>query len=107
MKRMVELAYIIGQPQPCAINIELNNFGKSADMLSNTNPNLEEDLAAWIREHIDLSPKGIIDRFDGLRPRFYEVVRLGHFGHPDKEVEFFPWEKLDITNSLKKQFLNN
>jgi S-adenosylmethionine synthetase len=103
----VELAYIIGQPQPCAINIELNYFGKSADMLSNTTPNLAEDLTVWIREHIDLSPKGIIERFDGLRPRFYEVTRQGHFGHPDNEVEknfrMFPWEETDIADILVRK----
>jgi S-adenosylmethionine synthetase len=106
----VELAYIIGLPQPCAINIELNNFDKSAEMLSNTQPHLAEELTAWIREHIDLSPRGIIDRFDGLRPRFYEVARQGHFGHPDSEHEktfrLFPWEKTDIADSLKEFYLN-
>lgn len=106
----VELAYIIGQPQPCAINIELKNFGKSAGMLSNTKPYLAEDLAAWIRKHIDLSPKGIIERFDGLRPRFYEVVRQGHFGHSYNGVEkifrMFPWEETDIADTLEEHFLN-
>ena len=106
----VELAYIIGLPQPCAINIELNNFDKSAEMLTNTQPNLVEELTAWIREHIDLSPRGIIDRFDGLRPRFYEVARQGHFGHPDSEHEktfrLFPWEETDIAESLKEFYLN-
>ena len=101
----VELAYIIGQPQPCAINIELNHFGKSEDKLSNSNPNLADDLAAWIRKHIDLSPKGIIERFDGLRPRFYEVTRQGHFGHSDNEAEknfqVFPWEETDLADVLK------
>ena len=83
----VELAYIIGQPQPCAINIEFNNFDKASDNLSNSNPNLAEDLAQWIRENIDLSPKGIIERFDGLRPRFYEVTQRGHFGQTDDMFE--------------------
>ena len=76
-------------------------------MLSNTTPNLAEDLTVWIREHIDLSPKGIIERFDGLRPRFYEVTRQGHFGHPDNEVEknfrMFPWEETDIADILVRK----
>ena len=107
----VELAYIIGQPQPCAINIELNNFDKNSDKLSNSNHNLAEDLAQWIRENIDLSPKGIIERFDGLRPRFHEVTQRGHFGHPDDQLEksfrYFPWEETDIADSLAEHFLNN
>ena len=107
----VELAYIIGQPQPCAINIELNNFDKVSDKLSNSNPNLAENLAQWIRENIDLSPKGIIERFDGLRPRFYEVTQRGHFGQTDDMFErkqrYYPWEKTDIADSLAEHFLSN
>ena len=101
----VELAYIIGQPHPCAINIELNNFGKRADKRSDSNSNLSEALIAWIREHIDLSPKGIIERFDGLRPRVREVTRQGHFGHShdkqEKNFLLFPWEQTDIADYLQ------
>ena len=104
----VELAYIIGQPQPCALNIELNNFDKRAKKPSDSSPHLAEELATWIREHIDLSPKGIIERFDGLKPRFYEVTRQGHFGHPDdyreKNFRLFPWEETDIADSLESVF---
>lgn len=107
----VELAYIIGMQYPCAINIELNNFDKNSDKLSNSNTNLAEDLAQWIRRNINLSPKGIIERFDGLRPRFCEVVKQGHFGHSDdifeRKLRDYPWEKTDIANSLAEQFLNN
>lgn len=107
----VELAYIIGQPQPCAINIELDNFDKDSEKRSNSNPNLAEDLTQWIRENIDLSPKSIIERFDGLEPRFHEVSLLGHYGHPDDQLEksfrYFPWEETDIADSLAKLFLNN
>ena len=106
----VELAYIIGQPQPCAINIELNNFGQSVDKLPNSNPKLADDLATWICDHIDLSPKGIIELFDGLRPRYHEVVRQGHFGHPgngnENTFRVFPWEETDIANTLKEFFLH-
>ena len=106
----VELAYMIGLPQPCAINIELNNFDKSVDHFSNGNPHLAEELATWIREHIDLSPKGIIERFDGQKPRFYEVTRRGHFGHKEdifeKKLQYFPWEKTDLSDTLTECFLN-
>ena len=106
----VELAYMIGLPQPCAINIELNNFDKCVDKLSNSNPNLAEELASWIKEHIDLSPKGIIERFDGQKPRFYEVTRGGHFGHIGDRLEkrdpYFHWEKTDLADTLAEHFLN-
>ncbi len=104
----VELAYMIGMPQPCALNIELDNSGRHSGKPHNDNPNLAEDLETWIVDHIDLSPKGIIERFDGLKPRFYEVTRRGHFGHADNELEkslqLFPWEETDIADSLKEYF---
>ena len=100
----VELAYMIGMPQPCAINIELSNFDERAHK-SSDNPHLAEDLVKWIGEHIDLSPKGIISKFDGLKPRFREVTRRGHFGHPDNDYEkafrLFPWEETDIADYLQ------
>ena len=99
---------MIGMPQPCALNIELDNSGRHSGKPNNGNPHLAEDLETWIVDHIDLSPKGIIERFDGLKPRFYEVTQRGHFGHADNELEkslqLFPWEATDIADSLKEYF---
>lgn len=82
----VELAYMIGQPQPCAINVTLNK-----------NHLLEEKLAAWIMENIDLSPKGIIDLFDGSFTRYLYLSKNGHFGYNGEGITrcgaaaFTPW----------------
>jgi len=91
----VELAYMIGVPQPCSINIELNR-----------NQELSDRIIAWIREHIDLSPKGIMERFDASVPRYSTVTLFGHFGITDRELSSqgyqrnFPWEKVEL-GSLK------
>ena len=94
----VELAYMIGLPQPCAINVTLN-----------TNHSLEEKIVCWIRNHIDLLPKGIIKRFDGNTPRYLHVTRNGHFGRTAEQMgkkqlaSFTPWEKIDIAEQIKNE----
>jgi len=48
-------------------------------------------LTKWIQENVDLTPKGIIDRFDLFRPIYKPTTNYGHFGKPG-----MPWEKLDL-----------
>lgn len=83
----VELAYDIGRAKPCAINLEMNRRMRYA-----------EKLKAYILEHIDLTPSGIIERFEGGYPRNLHLARYGHFGKTDKEMKqeenqrLYPWE---------------
>lgn len=53
----VELSYMIGVPQPCAINVDLNR-----------NHVLSEAVKTWIKDNIDLTPIGIMVRFKGSKP---------------------------------------
>ena len=72
----IQLSYAIGVKQPTSIYVESNGYSKS--------------IEKFIRENIDLSPKGIIDRFDMFNFYNYsENCIYGHFG--DKDV---PWEKI-------------
>lgn len=93
----VELSYVIGEPQPCAIKVELKN--------AHTTPiaNLDKQIEMYIKEHIDLTPKGIIERFFpcGINPIFYNTARNGHFGYNDNET-YYPWESLDFSNNLRE-----
>ncbi len=98
----VELAYMIGVPQPCAINICLNRNHEIAD-----------SLVQWIRENIDLSPKGIMQLFDGGLPRYNIVTQCGHFGVTDNQQakggdnNYFPWEKTYLSAILKDNFIDS
>ena len=91
----VELSYMIGVPQPSSINIELNR-----------NQDRIDDIIQWIKDHVDLSPSGIIRRFDGGYPRNLHTARYGHYGKTDKEMEdkaiarIYPWERTDIAYDL-------
>ena len=75
----VELSYIISEPQPCAIKVELKNAHQTPIV------NLDRQIEKYIKENIDLTPKGIIDRFFpcGISPIFYNTARNGHFGYND------------------------
>ena len=90
----VELAYMIGVPTPSAINIELDS-----------NCQQQEKIITWIRGNIDLTPKGIIERFNGSYPRYYNTAKNGHYGYDvnyNEELEkLYPWEKTDIATNIK------
>jgi S-adenosylmethionine synthetase len=96
----VELSYMIGLPQPSSINIELN---RSQDLAG--------DIIQWIKDNVDLSPSGIIKRFDGGSPRYYNTALHGHYGKTDEEMKdvetakLYPWEKTDLVGGLL-HFLN-
>lgn len=72
----IQLSYAIGVKQPTSIFIDSNGHNRS--------------IQKFIRDNIDLSPKGIIDRFDLFK--FYQYSDncvYGHFGN--KNV---PWEQI-------------
>ena len=85
----VQLAYVIGVTQPVSINVETFN---------NDNVNVDK-IRDVIIENIDLSPKGIIDRFQLKRPIYEQTAYYGHMGREDLDL---PWEKLDIVDLFKK-----
>ena len=96
----VELSYMIGVHQPSSINIELN---RSQDLAG--------DIIQWIKDNVDLSPSGIIKRYDGGSPRYYNTALHGHYGKTDEEMKdaetakLYPWEKTDLVGGLL-HFLN-
>ena len=84
----VQVSYAIGVAVPTSIGIE--TFG------SETIP--EADLERLIREHFDLRPAAIIDRFDLRRPIYRQTAAYGHFGRTDLDL---PWERLDMVDALR------
>tara|TARA_R110002074_G_scaffold4976_8_gene24447 strand:- start:3608 stop:4693 length:1086 start_codon:yes stop_codon:yes gene_type:complete len=72
----IQLSYAIGVKEPTSIYIDSNGHNAS--------------IAQFIKREIDLTPKGIIDRFDLFKYTDYSKnCTYGHFG--DKDV---PWEKI-------------
>jgi S-adenosylmethionine synthetase len=86
----VQVAYAIGVAEP--VSIMVNTFG--------TGRVDECTLVDLIRKHFDLTPKGIIDSLQLLRPIFRKTAAYGHFGRPEPE---FTWERTDKAAVLRKE----
>jgi S-adenosylmethionine synthetase len=74
-----QVSYAIGLKDPMSFYIETSDA------------KLSRNLTLWIREHVDLTPKGIINKFDLFRPIYSKTTNYGHFGKFD-----LPWEKIDL-----------
>lgn len=83
----IQLSYAIGIAKPVSIHINIHNKSKVPESV------LEE----FISKNIDLTPKGIINRFDLQKPIYQPTAVYGHFGR-----EEFPWEKLDLIDMFKQ-----
>jgi S-adenosylmethionine synthetase len=75
----VQISYAIGMSEPMSFYVETNSTSQS------------RMLTKQIQEVVDLTPKGIIERFDLFRPIYSSTTNYGHFGK-----EELPWEKLDL-----------
>lgn len=74
----VQLSYAIGVKEPTSFYIYADG-------------SVRDDLARKIAKHVDLTPKGIIDRFDLFSVNLIDTVNYGHFGKAD-----MPWEQIDL-----------
>ena len=59
----------------------------------------EDKMVSLIREHFDLTPKGIIETLDLRRPIYKQTAAFGHFG---RRLPEFTWEKTDRAEALAK-----
>jgi S-adenosylmethionine synthetase len=85
-KCLVQLAYAIGVAAPVSVFVETYGTSKVSS----------EELAARIRRVFPLTPAGIIESLDLLRPIYLATASYGHFGRSE-----FPWEKTDKAEALK------
>lgn len=73
----VQLSYAIGVEQPTSVYVDSNGDSR--------------DIEQWIMKNVDLTPKGIIDRFDMFRPIYSSTTNYGHFGK-----SYLPWEEVNL-----------
>jgi S-adenosylmethionine synthetase len=85
----VQIAYAIGVAEP--VSIRVDGFG--------TERVDAETLAQLVRRHFDLTPRGIIESLDLLRPIYRATSYHGHFGREDGD---FPWEQTDRAEALRQ-----
>ncbi|MBU1118689.1 methionine adenosyltransferase [Patescibacteria group bacterium] len=86
----VQLSYAIGYPEP--VSVMVNTFG--------TGVVPDSTIAELVKEVFDLTPSGIIESLDLLRPIYKPTAAYGHFGREDLNV---PWEKTNKIDSLQKK----
>ena len=79
------VAYAIGVAEPVAIGVE--TFGTAREDA--------RTIGSWIREHFDLSPRGIIDGLGLCKPIYQPTSAYGHFGRTP-EGDAFPWETFKV-----------
>ncbi|MDD5069368.1 MAG: methionine adenosyltransferase [Candidatus Omnitrophica bacterium] len=85
----VQLSYCIGIAEPVSVNVE--TFG--------TFKIEEEKIVKAVRETFKLTPSGIIEELQLLRPIYEKTAAYGHFGREDVG---FTWENTDKAEALKK-----
>ena len=111
---LVQVAYAIGRAKPVSFNV--NTYGTSHVDMS------DAEIAAILdgMNEFDMRPAAIIKRLNLLRPIYTEAAAYGHMGRKcvkkvkkfeslynataEVEVELFPWEKLDMVDTLKGKF---
>ncbi len=84
----IQVAYAIGVVEP--VSIMVNSHGTAVVE--------EEQIEACVRELFDLTPKGIIEMLDLLRPIYRKTAAYGHFG---RELPEFTWEKTDKVDAIR------
>ena len=82
----LQVSYAIGVAEPTSIHVETFGTGR----LSN------QEIIRLINDHFDLTPHGIIQHHDLLRPIYRQTASYGHYGR-----EGFPWERLDRVAALR------
>jgi S-adenosylmethionine synthetase len=83
----IQVSYAIGVAEPTSISVRTFGTGKVSDAR----------MTDLIREHFDLTPYGILQMLDLIRPIYKATAAYGHFGREDIDLS---WEKTDKAKAL-------
>lgn len=87
----VQVAYAIGVAQPVSIYVNTFGTGKVDDA----------KISKAVAENFNLTPRGIIQSLNLLKPIYQVTASYGHFGRESTAEGHFSWEKLDKAAALK------
>lgn len=109
---LVQVAYAIGVAKP--MNIFIDTYGSSKVNLN------DSQIAKKIETLFDMRPAAIVKRFKLKDPIYSETAAYGHMGRKSekktikfevgggkvisKNIETFPWEKLDRVDEIRSNF---
>lgn len=83
----VQLAYAIGVAEPVSVHVDTQGTGRIDDAR----------LCELIREHFELTPRGIIDYLKLRRPIYQQTAAGGHFGRKEADLT---WENTERAAEL-------
>ena len=86
----VQVSYAIGVPEPVSIRVDTFGTGSVDD----------DAIVRAIQKYFDLTPKGIIESLDLLRPIYRRTAAHGHFGRNEST---FTWEVIDLADKLRAE----
>jgi S-adenosylmethionine synthetase len=84
----IQISYAIGVAEPTSISVETFGTGKVSN----------QRLTQLVRTHFDLTPYGIIQELDLIRPIYQATAAYGHFGRDDPA---FTWENTGKADDLR------
>jgi S-adenosylmethionine synthetase len=84
----VQLAYAIGVADPVSVYVDTFGTGRIE----------QSRLVELVREHFQMTPRGIIESLRLRRPIFKKTAAYGHFGRTEAE---FTWEQTDKADALR------
>ena len=104
---LVQLAYAIGVAQP--VSVFVDTYGTAKNGLT------DGEIAEKVKQLFNLTPAGIIRKFQLKNPIYEPTAAYGHMGRKpyrktvkvqgkEKIVQFFGWELLDSIQIIKKTF---
>ncbi len=109
---LVQVSYAIGVVEPMGIFV--NTYGTAKVDMN------DGEIAAKLAEVFDMRPYAIETRLKLRNPIYSETASYGHMGRQnevikkqfisangekiEKEVELFPWEKLDFVDQIRTKF---
>jgi S-adenosylmethionine synthetase len=88
-KAEVQLAYAIGVADPVSVMVDSFGTGTIGD----------RQLVELVRANFPLTPRGIIQHLDLLRPIYRKTAAYGHFGRTEPD---FTWERTDKAEALRR-----
>ncbi|MCL4120123.1 UNVERIFIED_CONTAM: hypothetical protein GTU68_045904 [Idotea baltica] len=90
---LVQVSYAIGVVEPTSIFVD--TYGTSSLNLT------DGQIANKVAKLFDMRPAAIESRLKLRNPIYLETAA---YGHMEKEVELFTWEKLDYVDKVKEAF---
>ncbi len=91
---LIQLSYAIGVSHPISFFVSTHGTGKVSD----------GELETLLPKIMELSPRGIRHHLGLNKPIYCPTATYGHFGREAQSDGRFSWERLDLVDTLRREF---